>query len=144
WRQTSATQTGFTSPTYASKECGSSADCIRSTPSMNRCIATPEAASFRILKQTPPGRNRPARLSPGRFHTAWPLRRPPGPATAGVERWRSGAGSNPQIGFLHSFVAQQLLGVALHHETAGFQHVAVLGEREREHCVLLHQDDRDV
>src|SRR6266404_5688443 len=59
-----------------------------------------------------------------------PIRRPPGPATAGVERWRSGAGSNPQIGFLHSFVAQQLLGVALHHETAGFQHVAVLGEGE--------------
>jgi very-short-patch-repair endonuclease len=31
----------------------------------------PKAPSFGILKQTPPGRNRPARLSPGRFHTAW-------------------------------------------------------------------------
>src|SRR5438874_6507410 len=35
----------------------------------------PKAPSFGILKQTPPGRNRPARLSPGRFHTAWPLLR---------------------------------------------------------------------
>src|SRR5437764_11876942 len=34
----------------------------------------PKAPSFGILKQTPPGRNRPARLSPGRFHTAWPLK----------------------------------------------------------------------
>src|SRR5205807_4765334 len=36
----------------------------------------PKAPSFGILKQTPPGRNRPARLSPGRFHTAWPLKGP--------------------------------------------------------------------
>src|SRR5437764_12263060 len=34
----------------------------------------PKAPSFGILKQTPPGRNRPARLSPGRFHT-WGNRR---------------------------------------------------------------------
>src|SRR5947207_1472843 len=35
----------------------------------------PKAPSFGILKQTPPGRNRPARLSPGRFHTAWTHKR---------------------------------------------------------------------
>ena len=29
-------------------------------------------------------------------------------------------------------------------KTTGFQHVAVLGGRECEHRVLLHQDDRDV
>src|SRR5437762_9592282 len=55
--------------------CGSSARCIRSSPSMNRCIANPpkpQASGF--LKHTPPGRNRPARLSPGRFHTAWTLK----------------------------------------------------------------------
>src|SRR5438270_4189245 len=39
---------------------------------MHRQPPKPQASGF--LKQTPPGRNRPARLSPGRFHT-WGNRR---------------------------------------------------------------------
>src|SRR5205823_12500023 len=50
----------------------------------------PKAPSFGILKQTPPGRNRPARLSPGRFHT-WGNRRGPLSAREDANQvWRCG------------------------------------------------------
>src|SRR5262249_44805026 len=52
--------------------------------------------------------------------------------------------SQAQICFLHALVTQEVLRVAFHHELAGLQHVAVLREGQRQHRVLLHQDDRDV
>src|SRR5215510_338158 len=52
--------------------------------------------------------------------------------------------SESEIGLLHALVAQEVLRLALHHELTGLEHVAVLREGEREHRVLLHQDDRDV
>src|SRR5215470_19448596 len=52
--------------------------------------------------------------------------------------------SESEIGLLHALVAQEVLSLALHHELPGLQHIAVLGQGQREHRVLLHQDDGDV
>src|SRR5262249_4388442 len=52
--------------------------------------------------------------------------------------------SESEIGLLHALVAQEILRLALHHELTGLEHVAVLRQGQRQHRVLLHQDDRDV
>src|SRR5689334_7929024 len=52
--------------------------------------------------------------------------------------------SKSQVGFLHTLVAQEVLRLALHHELPSLQHVAVLGERQGQHCVLLDQNDGDI
>src|SRR5262245_29072286 len=56
----------------------------------------------------------------------------------------SSSNSESQVGLLHALVAQEVLRLALHHQLAGLEHVAILREGEREHRVLLHQDDGDV
>src|SRR5215470_6416600 len=52
--------------------------------------------------------------------------------------------SESQIGFLDTLVAQEVLRLPLHHQPPGLQHVAVLGQRQGQHRVLLDQDDGDV
>src|SRR5262245_9127391 len=52
--------------------------------------------------------------------------------------------SESEISLLHALVAQKILSLALHHELPRLEHVAVLGQGQREHRVLLDQDDGDV
>src|SRR4030095_15482161 len=53
-------------------------------------------------------------------------------------------GSESQVRLFHALVAQEVLRLPLHHQLPGLQHVAVLGERQGQHRVLLDQDDGDI
>ena len=50
---------------------------------------------------------------------------------------RSEAGSAAQVGLAEILVREQRGGLARQHDAAGLQHVAAVGDRERDVCVLL-------
>src|SRR5215475_8264256 len=49
----------------------------------------------------------------------------------------------PEIEFLDFVVIAQPLGIALQHDTAVFQHVPIVGNRERHGCILFDDGNAD-
>ena len=47
-----------------------------------------------------------------------------------------------QIKALHIFVVPKLVGIAIQHDTTVLHNVAVIGDRQSEMSILLHQQDR--
>src|SRR5664279_2344072 len=53
-------------------------------------------------------------------------------------------GMTAEIGGANGFVAPQFVGLAAQHDAAGFQHVAVIGDRKPHAGVLLDEQHRGV
>src|ERR1700722_857329 len=53
-------------------------------------------------------------------------------------------GMTAEIGGGDGLIAPQFAGLATQHDTTGFQHVAVIGDRKSHAGVLLHQEHRGV